>query len=85
MCLDLLEMSNNQYWLTCRRGVYSLTEHGMRFLTACHQQGFHTHPSEPPLYKVNLTFNITSSIHILYMGGNGIMSLFLAGGKPCGV
>ncbi|CAG0903544.1 unnamed protein product [Darwinula stevensoni] len=34
-----------------QRGVYSLTEHGMRFLTACHQQGFHTHPSEPPLYK----------------------------------
>jgi len=33
-------------------GVYMLTEpHGLNYITNCEQQGFHTHPKEPPLYE----------------------------------
>ena len=31
-----------------------LTEpHGLNFITSCEQEGFHTHPKEPPLYEVS--------------------------------
>lgn len=48
------------YWSCCsnffvdRVGVYMLTEpHGLNYITSCEQEGFHTHPKEPPLYEVS--------------------------------
>lgn len=37
----------------CRVGVYMLTEpYGLDYITHCEEEGFHTHPKEPPLYEV---------------------------------
>ena len=31
-----------------------LTEpHGLNFITSCEEEGFHSHPKEPPLYEVS--------------------------------
>jgi STAM-binding protein len=35
-----------------RVGVYMLTEpYGLDYITHCEEEGFHTHPKEPPLYE----------------------------------
>lgn len=37
--------------------MYMLTEpHGLNYITHCEEEGFHTHPKEPPLYEVSLHF-----------------------------
>ena len=29
---------------------FSLTDHGLDFIANCHEDGFHTHPEDPPLF-----------------------------------
>ena len=37
-----------------------LTEpHGLNYITSCEQEGFHTHPKEPPLYEVSQGYNLS--------------------------
>ena len=46
-------MSQRSTALYCRVGVYMLTEpYGLDYITHCEEEGFHTHPKEPPLYEV---------------------------------
>ena len=36
-----------------RVGVYMLTEpYGLDYITHCEEEGFHSHPKDPPLYEV---------------------------------
>lgn len=36
-----------------------LTEpYGLDYITHCEEEGFHTHPKEPPLYEVTLLFQL---------------------------
>ena len=62
------------YWSCCsnffvnRVGVYMLTEpHGLNYITSCEQEGFHTHPKEPPLYEVSSHMHVWQWHHV-YVG-----------------
>ena len=42
-----------------------LTEpHGLNYITSCEQEGFHTHPKEPPLYEVSSPVHVI--LYLLY-------------------
>lgn len=39
-----------------------LTEpYGLDYITHCEEEGFHTHPKEPPLYEVTLLFQLINT------------------------
>jgi proteasome lid subunit RPN8/RPN11 len=46
-------------------GVYMLTEpYGLDYITHCEEEGFHTHPKEPPLYEVREGTKIHTFTHV---------------------
>lgn len=49
-------------------GFFHLTpNYGLQYIAGCRKSGFHPHPTDPPLFKVRLSFSLIALKLLLFL------------------